>query len=176
MNAEPAAPRIAVVDADVAYKASQKPVNDEAISATSALDRIFKSDIVAVFDSDLDREWHQHARDYALTWRTEMECRHRVQWAEPNPVVREAISRVLVAKLTAPEIRAREKDAHVVALAIQTPAVVVSGDDKARNGYSALCSDMAPWKHVYWCRVREDLALDAWCRGTEAPPRLCEAT
>lgn len=165
--------RSLIVDADVARSASLTPLNSQALAATNALDVLAAAkDIEFLFDDKLTEEWVKHKSILASTWLTNQLRRGQTRLCSCNQAPFDTY--IDGTKLQPTEKTARKKDTHLLALSLQNEAPVVSGDLRSRNGFRSFCPHGPPWQNVEWFQVGEDdQALQGWCGGTAAAPRLC---
>jgi len=165
--------RSLVVDADIARSASLTPVNSQALAATNALDVLAAANnIEFLFDDQLTAEWLKHKSNLASTWLTNQERRGRKRLCSCDRTPFDTY--IDSTHLDDAAKHARKKDTHLLALSVDNDAPVVSGDKRSRNGFQDLCRHNPPWSSVAWFQVGEDdQALQGWCGGTAAAPRLC---
>lgn len=170
--------RSAVVDADVGRSASESGAA-KARSALEALTQLASaSDVVVLMEGELLAEWDKHRSRFGLTWLTKLMTAKRLLSVVAAPDTSAEVDTVLRSALAASDpsaYKARAKDAHLICVAIDNGAAIVSMDKKSRNGYRSLCHLNPPWSDVgYFCLPDHDGELAGWCAEIGAvAPTLC---
>ncbi|MBT9559852.1 MAG: hypothetical protein IV100_27730 [Myxococcales bacterium] len=129
-------------------------------------------------DDDLLAEWDKHRSRFGLTWLTKIMTAKRLRKVGVDPDTAAQVDTVLRSALAASDpsaYEARAKDAHLICVAIDHRAAIVSMDKKARNGYRSFCTSSPPWREVdYFCLPDHDADLATWCTSPAHPaPPIC---
>ncbi len=163
--------RFVVVDADVAGRAGEPPRTDDAQAARAVLRAAEGPEVRLRMDPQLLDEWRRNGSRFATQWLTLRFQRGRVdrRHADTGPIA------AFLDRTLAPDgVEARRKDAHLLALAMDSGAVIASGDVHSRNGFHGLCRHRPPYARVAWCAVPGELAaFEAWCADGRQPPTIC---
>lgn len=157
-----------VVDASVAGAAGGKT----ATAPTSTRCRDFlltlqrETECSVVMPGQLRDEWERHRSLFARTWLTAMVSRRRVIFGDvpPSNKMRREIVRAVTTKPT--EVKALEKDFHLIEAAMANDRSVVSLDEVVRKLFKAAAQSVVPIKKVVWVNPVEP-AEDAvgWLKG-----------
>jgi hypothetical protein len=129
-------------------------------------------------DSELLAEWDRHRSRFGLTWLTKMMTSKRLLSVVAAANTSAEVDTVLRSALAASDpgaYQARAKDAHLICVAIDHRAAIVSMDKKARNGYRSFCASSPPWRLVgYFCLPDHDTDLVTWSTSPAHPaPPIC---
>lgn len=138
-----------VIDADVFQSAStarsgQGAACRRVLEVVRALDYV-----LAVSEAWLD-EFKRHRSGFSHTWLRSMHARKRVRRLEPSAELLEQVRGAIDSVLADPGRGAALKDAHLVALALESDRRILSRERKAR-GLFADCAKSNGWlETVVW--------------------------
>lgn len=121
--------------------------------------------------AELLDEWKEHESSFALKWRREMTAKKKTEWVELRDVG--ALLNTIEGGVTS-QRRQREmlKDAHLVEMAVQVPAPVVSCDEKARAMFADLADVSSRVGSVVWVNPAEESERSIQWLEAGAPDEL----
>ena len=140
-------PRRLVVDADVAFSASE---SEHPISSTCRefLDTMLKVGHHVVMTDEIKKEWDRHNKIYFRKWLIQMWSRKRVDRVgeERNDNLRKKINKVIISRQK-PVV---EKDIHLIEAAIATDRLLTSRDETARRAFGNVSAIVGELRQIVW--------------------------
>ncbi len=147
-----------VIDADIARSAGPdpkaRPWDDSAKSAHDVLEAIRRcKGFKVAFDPTLYEEWKRNMGNTARRWLADLASAGRV--TRVGSVNKDWVIDLIRRHLTAGEWKEAEKDAHLIALAVDVADErILSNDEKARKRFAGL--DDGKILEVHWVPSSED--------------------
>jgi hypothetical protein len=97
----------------------------------------------------LEREWDVHQSKFARMWRVSMISKGLI-YRVADESHRRVTNAVIACGFSPSEMRAVQKDFHLVRAALATDRTVISRDDEAKRLFSVACSSVAELRRIIW--------------------------
>jgi hypothetical protein len=156
--------KVLVIDADIARAAGEThPVSS---ACRDVLNSILEICHKVVLSPILQKEWDEHQSQYAISWRSAMTKRGKVEFKQ---VSKDQQLRANIAQYAAtPEINEiMQKDVHLIETALVTDNIVISMDNKARRHFKTVSTQVIELKEISWANPRPEHqeSVIEWLKG-----------
>jgi predicted nucleic acid-binding protein len=143
--------RLLTVDASVLRAAGSK--EGHSAHCAASLNKILDICHRAVFNQEMKLEWDKHQSRFAAKWRGSMNARKKLIKINLDVKLQEVCMRIEAApKITVEGSKALIKDAHILASALLSNHVVITGDQKLKQYWE---QGMGP-NDIEWLLVSQD--------------------
>ncbi len=168
-----AAQKRLVVDANIAFAASDTSDDECANNCYELLDTIEKCKHSIVLSDELFREWFVRHSNFSLLWLNRMAQARLLCWPSisNNEIIRNAIKEYANNE---GEYTHMMKDVHLLEAALFTDKIVASMDKRARRQFVRIClrKEETEIKEIMWVNpdVKEEACCDWLDRGAPVEP------
>lgn len=156
-----------VIDTDVVCASSNKDVQDRrAINCRDLLKEVLSRNYRVVLTKKINDEWKKYQSGFALEWRTSMDARRRVVRIDP-PQDKELQHKITRTTNDNDEIRAMEKDFHLLQAALATDKTIIFCEQCVRKLFAQASQQVGEIRDIIWVnpdRTTEEQPI-AWLKN-----------
>ena len=160
-----------VIDADVARAAgSEAATHPRAEHCRDFLNAVLSLSHRMVMTEQINNEWKNHQSRFARRWRVSMDARKKIDRIDP-PENAELQAKVTTTTNNENEIKALQKDFHLLQAALATDQTVISLDETIRGLFKQASQQVGEIRDIIWVnpdRTAEEQPI-AWLQNG-APP------